>query len=146
MEENTQAKWYVVKTFSGHENKVKNLIDAELRDNEYLDARIVEVLVPTEKIFEVKDADFETHHTLYDFSGTQVMDFIKALPNNLQCVMIVGHNYALTSLANMLGDVYIENIPTSGFVALTFSDTNWTNLNRGNTTLTVFPKDLKKAK
>ena len=55
MEENTQAKWYVVKTFSGHENKVKNLIDAELRDNEYLDARIVEVLVPTEKIFEVKD-------------------------------------------------------------------------------------------
>ncbi|MEN8191210.1 MAG: transcription termination/antitermination protein NusG [Bacteroidota bacterium] len=55
MEENTQAKWYVVKTFSGHENKVKNLIDAELRENEYLDARIIEVLVPTEKIFEVKD-------------------------------------------------------------------------------------------
>lgn len=55
MEENTQAKWYVIKTFSGHENKVKNLIDAELRDNEHLDAHIVEVLVPTEKIFEVKD-------------------------------------------------------------------------------------------
>ena len=55
MEENTQAKWYVVKTFSGHENKVKNLIDAELRENEYLNARIIEVLVPTEKIFEVKD-------------------------------------------------------------------------------------------
>ena len=55
MEENTQAKWYVVKTFSGHENKVKSLIDAELRENEYLNARIIEVLVPTEKIFEVKD-------------------------------------------------------------------------------------------
>ncbi|WP_366863882.1 transcription termination/antitermination NusG family protein, partial [Acidithiobacillus sp.] len=24
-----ELKWYVVRTFSGHENKVKNLIDAE---------------------------------------------------------------------------------------------------------------------
>jgi len=55
VEENTEHKWYVVRTFSGHENKVKNLIDAELRDNEYLRDRIYEVLVPTEKIFEVKD-------------------------------------------------------------------------------------------
>ena len=55
MEENLQDKWYVIRTFSGHENKVKTLIDSELEDNEYLRARIFEVLVPTEKIFEVKD-------------------------------------------------------------------------------------------
>lgn len=50
-----EQKWYVVKTFSGHENKVKNLIDAELKDREKLRAKIAEVLVPTEKVFEVKD-------------------------------------------------------------------------------------------
>lgn len=50
-----EQKWYVVKTFSGHENKVKNLIDAELKDNEKLRAKITEVLVPTEKVLEVKD-------------------------------------------------------------------------------------------
>ena len=55
MEENIQDKWYVIRTFSGHENKVKTLIDSELEDNEYLRARIFEVLVPSEKIFEVKD-------------------------------------------------------------------------------------------
>lgn len=55
MEENLQDKWYVIRTFSGHENKVKTLIDSELEDNEYLRARIFEVLVPSEKIFEVKD-------------------------------------------------------------------------------------------
>lgn len=55
MEENLQDRWYVIRTFSGHENKVKILIDSELEDNEYLRARIFEVLVPTEKIFEVKD-------------------------------------------------------------------------------------------
>lgn len=50
-----EQNWYVIKTFSGHENKVKNLIDAGLRDNEKLAAKVTEVLVPTEKVFEVKD-------------------------------------------------------------------------------------------
>src|SRR3970040_57483 len=48
-------KWYVVRTFSGHENKVKTLLEAELKDSEKLKDRIQEILVPTEKVFEVKD-------------------------------------------------------------------------------------------
>ena len=58
--ENEKAKWYVVRTFSGHENKVKGIIDAELTDNEELRARIFDVLVPTEKVFEVKDGKKKT--------------------------------------------------------------------------------------
>ena len=50
-----EQKWYVVRTFSGHENKVKNLLETELNDNEQLRAKINEILVPTEKVFEVKD-------------------------------------------------------------------------------------------
>jgi transcription termination/antitermination protein NusG len=50
-----EAKWYVVRTFSGHENKVKNLLEAELKDNESIKAKIYEILVPMEKVFEVKD-------------------------------------------------------------------------------------------
>ncbi len=48
-------KWFVVRTFSGHENKVKNIVDSELRENELLKSKITEVLVPTEKVFEVKE-------------------------------------------------------------------------------------------
>lgn len=48
-------KWYVVRTFSGHENKVKTLLEAELAENEQLKAKIQDILVPTEKVFEVKD-------------------------------------------------------------------------------------------
>ncbi|MBI9070617.1 MAG: transcription termination/antitermination factor NusG [Melioribacteraceae bacterium] len=58
--DDTIAKWYVVRTFSGHENKVKQIIDLELRDNEALKARIHDVLVPTEKVFEVKDGKKRT--------------------------------------------------------------------------------------
>ncbi|HKJ81123.1 MAG TPA: transcription termination/antitermination protein NusG [Ignavibacteriaceae bacterium] len=50
-----EFKWYVVRTFSGHENKVKTLLDTEIGENEGLQAKVKEVLVPVEKVFEVKD-------------------------------------------------------------------------------------------
>ena len=50
-----ELKWYVVRTFSGHENKVKNFLEAEMRDNEKLKAKLPDILVPMEKVFEVKD-------------------------------------------------------------------------------------------
>jgi transcriptional antiterminator NusG len=50
-----EAKWYVVRTFSGHENRVKQFLETEMKDNEQLKSKILEILVPTEKVFEVKD-------------------------------------------------------------------------------------------
>jgi transcriptional antiterminator NusG len=50
-----EAKWYVVRTFSGHENKVKQLLETEIQENDQLKSKIKEILVPTEKVFEVKD-------------------------------------------------------------------------------------------
>jgi transcription termination/antitermination protein NusG len=82
-------RWYVVRTFSGHENKVKNLIDAELKDNDSLKAKIQEVLVPTEKVFEVKDGKKKTKNKNF-FPGyiliqadldNQVKDFILNTPS-----------------------------------------------------------------
>ncbi|MHB8580027.1 MAG: transcription termination/antitermination protein NusG [Ignavibacteriaceae bacterium] len=84
-----ELKWYVVRTFSGHENKVKNLIDAELKDNEKLRAKIENVLVPTEKVFEVKDGKKKSK-TKNFFPGyilvqadldNQVKDFILNTPS-----------------------------------------------------------------
>ena len=49
-----QKRWYVVRTFSGHENKVKSQIENESKIQK-LDDRIFSVMVPSEKIFEVKD-------------------------------------------------------------------------------------------
>ena len=50
-----EFRWYVVRTFSGNENKVKTLLEAGLNDHEHLRAKIMEILVPMEKVFEVKD-------------------------------------------------------------------------------------------
>lgn len=52
-EDSGDFKWYAVRIISGHENKVKAHLDKEIRD-EKLEDKIRNVLIPLEKIFEVK--------------------------------------------------------------------------------------------
>ena len=47
-------KWYVVRTYSGHENKVKAYLESEVA-RAGMQEKISNVLVPSEKVFEVKD-------------------------------------------------------------------------------------------
>lgn len=51
--EDENFKWYAVRIISGHENKVKAFLDNEIR-NEKLEHKIRNVLIPLEKIYEVK--------------------------------------------------------------------------------------------
>jgi transcription termination/antitermination protein NusG len=46
-------RWYAVRIISGHENKVKAYLDSEIRTEGY-DDKIKNVLIPLEKVFEVK--------------------------------------------------------------------------------------------
>lgn len=49
-----QAKWYVVHTFSGYENKVATNLET-IVENRHLQDWIHEVRVPTETVVEIKD-------------------------------------------------------------------------------------------
>lgn len=50
----TEPRWYVVHTYSGHENKVKVNIE-KLALNRGMQDKILDVVVPTEEVVEVKD-------------------------------------------------------------------------------------------
>jgi transcriptional antiterminator NusG len=54
MTDNNVKKWYVVRAVSGQENKVKNYIETEIARLGMSDY-ISQVLVPTEKVVQVKD-------------------------------------------------------------------------------------------
>lgn len=49
-----EAKWYVVHTYSGYENKVKANIDKTI-ENRHLEDQILEVRVPMQDVVEVKN-------------------------------------------------------------------------------------------
>ena len=49
-----QAKWYVVHTYSGYENKVKTDLEKTI-ENRHLENEILEVRVPMQEVTEVKE-------------------------------------------------------------------------------------------
>ena len=54
-----QARWYVVHTYSGHENKVKVNIE-KMVENRGMQDLILDIAVPTEDVVEVRDGKSRT--------------------------------------------------------------------------------------
>jgi phosphohistidine phosphatase len=131
------------------------------KDCELVSSAVKQDIIPPEKIItsdanralstalyfkealKVSSANFTTNHELYDFGGQNVMGVIKGIDNSLDSVMIVGHNHAFTSIANMLGDKYLDNVPTCGFLMIEFDTDKWNKVKAGVTKMVIFPRDLK---
>ena len=88
-------------------------------------------------------SNFQITNMLYDFSGEEALSFLKKLDDSLDTVLIFGHNYAFTHIANSLGNTYIENVPTSGLVQLSFQENSWSTISKGETKQIIFPKQLR---
>jgi phosphohistidine phosphatase len=80
---------------------------------------------------------------LYTFDEKQLEKVIKSFSNNLENVILFGHNEAITDFVNKFGDIFIDNVPTSGFVSLEFETDNWDKINKGKTKKIIYPKKLK---
>lgn len=55
MSEQNEKKWYVIRAISGKEKKVKEYLDAELSHNSTLQDLISQILIPTEKVYSVRN-------------------------------------------------------------------------------------------
>ena len=77
---------------------------------------------PEEKI--EKEAAF------YNADSGDIMKIIHTLPDTAERVMVVGHNPAFTNLVNLFLDWghQINNLPTSGVVAIRFETDKWGEL------------------
>lgn len=95
------------------------------------------------KAFQIPDESFLIENSMYDFSGERVIRAIEKTPDDVDILMVFGHNYGFTQLVNKLGSKFIDNLPTCGFVQIDFDTDNWSNLAKGKTQAMVFPKHLK---
>ena len=80
---------------------------------------------------------------LYTFDENQLENVIKSCSNLFESVILFGHNEAITNFVNKFGDVFIDNVPTSGFVSIQFQADGWEAIHKGKTQKVIFPKDLK---
>jgi phosphohistidine phosphatase len=83
------------------------------------------------------------NNLLYDFSGEKLLQVVKNTEERINTLMIFGHNNAITNFVNSFGDMIIDNVPTCGVTIMEFNIKKWSDLNKGKTIKTLFPKDLK---
>ena len=95
------------------------------------------------KILEISKDILQIKSQLYDFEGSKTLNFIKNLDNSNQIILLFGHNDAFTNLINHLGSHKIDNLPTSGLVAIHFDVNSWSEISNGSTITKLFPKDYK---
>ena len=80
---------------------------------------------------------------LYTFDESQLLKVIQSDSTNFDTIILFGHNAAITNFVNKFGDISIDNVPTSGLVALQFDPDNWQEIKKGKTTKIIFPQNLK---
>ncbi|MEN3038658.1 MAG: transcription termination/antitermination protein NusG [Candidatus Kryptonium sp.] len=81
-------RWYAVRTYSGHENRVKKFIENEIAEGKFKD-KIFSVFVPTEKVTVVKEgrkksrvkAFFPGYILIEAEMDDEVKNFIRSVPS-----------------------------------------------------------------
>ena len=91
--------------------------------------------------FPVKSILFKEE--LYTFDVNKLEQIIKSCSNKYEHLMVFGHNEAITHFVNKFGNIFIDNVSTSGFVNMVFEQDTWNDINKGITKNIVFPRDLK---
>ncbi|WP_456384463.1 SixA phosphatase family protein [Desulfolithobacter sp.] len=81
---------------------------------------------------------------IYGADSGMLLQLIQAQKKKYHHLMLVGHNLAITDLANALGDLDIANVPTCGVVGFSFPVQRWRDVWPGNGTplFFLYPKLL----
>jgi transcriptional antiterminator NusG len=53
-DQHSEGQWYALQVYSGHENKVRNLLEKRILENANPNVMVSQVLVPTQEVMEIK--------------------------------------------------------------------------------------------
>lgn len=68
---------------------------------------------------------------LYNSSIRTYLSFVNQLSNELKTVLLVGHNPAVSYLAEYLTDAELGSIPTAGICSIRFTVSGWQEVTKG---------------
>ncbi len=91
----------------------------------------------------IVEGEILLNHELYDFSGRGLTNVISNCDDDINILMVFGHNHAMTAFVNTYGDEYTGNVATSGFTHIEFDIGSWKELKPGKTKQSLYPKKLK---
>ena len=72
--------------------------------------------------------DILIESNIYYYGSDGLFDLAMALPNDKEVAMLVGHNPAMTQLANMFLEQKLDYLPTTGVVCVSIGTDKWEEL------------------
>lgn len=75
--------------------------------------------------------DIETSESLYEYGTKEALQIIQSVDDEINSLMIFGHNPTLTQLNNYLSNNRIDNIPTCGITSIIFNVDKWNKIKTG---------------
>ncbi|MBL4704895.1 MAG: histidine phosphatase family protein [Flavobacteriales bacterium] len=108
--------------------------------------RTRETIIPIALAIGYDTTKIRWNKRIYRCSHSGYLEQVEKIGDQYQRVMIVGHNGASTSVANVLQkDSVISNVPTTGVVAINFGEKSWKNVKAKKGKLIFFdvPKNHK---
>ena len=82
-------------------------------------------------------ARVQVNENLYLDGEREAYSILESLPDELESVMIVGHNPDVTYIANTYA-MNIQSIPTSGVVTIRFEASRWSEIDKTKAKSTVY--------
>ena len=92
---------------------------------------------------EISDSDFEVRDDLYTFDSSSLLNIIRSADEEIDTLVVFGHNPAMTNVVNQLGDQHFSNVPTTGLTMIEFEAEKWQDIQKGKTLMYLFPKNLR---
>lgn len=83
---------------------------------------------------------------IYESSVERLISILREQDDRKERIMLFGHNPGFTSICNELGeDLFFDNVPTCGLVALSVEISHWKQLDKkkGRLDFYQFPKEFK---
>ena len=96
--------------------------------------------------FEYDQEKIVEDQEIYDGGVSDLISIISNVTDEINVLMLFGHNPTFTMASNYLSDKLIENIPTSGFVKINFEFDSWNKIevNTGKLIAFEYPKKYLK--
>lgn len=85
----------------------------------------------------------QVEDTLYDTDRDAYLSVIAGVKSSVEELMLVGHNFTITDVANYLSPVHVPEMPTAGVVCLRFDTMSWSRLEKDSAEFIFidFPKN-----
>jgi phosphohistidine phosphatase len=86
---------------------------------------------------------FNLREQLYTFKVSELINFIKSLPDHYSKVICVGHNPAFTYAVSTLSTTNLDHLPTAAWAQIQFEQNKWEYIKNGKAQIGL-PKDILK--